>query len=414
MLASYVQKGLVKVLLEHEPVGVEVVGDVVKGMRFLDKRSGREVVITAEYFLDATEMGDLLPMGGIEYAVGAEHRSEHGEAHGREDRADAMDQQAISWCFALEHRPGEDHTIDKPGGYGFWREFVPKLDRGWPGRLFSWTVVGGDEHRARTFPWIPWPDEARGDELEMWRYRRIVDASIYTEPFPDVALINMVQMDYFLTPTLDVSKEELASAFAGAKEQSLAFLYWMQTEAPRHDSDRLGYPGLKLRGEELGTKDGFAKFPYIREARRLRALTVVTEKDVSPPAATAWEDSVGIGHYRLDLHPSTGGRNSIYVPTMPFRIPLGALIPVRVKNVLAAGKNLGVTHVTNGCYRLHPTEWNVGEAAGVCAAFCLTRGVEPREVWEKRGLLREYQGVLKRDGVVMGWPWEKGEGLGGV
>ena len=119
----------------------------------------------------------------------------------------------------------------------------------------------------------------------MWRYRRIVDRSIYEaasqSAHPDVALVNMVQMDYFLKPTLAVSDEEQRQAFAEAKELSLSFLYWMQTEAPRFDgSGGVGYPGLRLRGDELGTSDGFAKAPYIREARRLDSLVVVSERHV--------------------------------------------------------------------------------------------------------------------------------------
>ena len=54
------------------------------------------------------------------------------------------------------------------------------------------------------------------------------------------------------------------------------------------------------------------------------------------------------------LHPSTGGDNYIDISSLPFQIPLGALIPERVTNLLPACKNLGVTHITNGCYRLHP------------------------------------------------------------
>ena len=56
---------------------------------------------------------------------------------------------------------------------------------------------------------------------------------------------------------------------------------------------------------------------------------------------------------------------------LPFQIPLGALIPQRVENLLPACKNIGTTHITNGCYRLHPVEWNIGEAAGVLAALCI-------------------------------------------
>lgn len=423
MLAPYVANGLVRILYHHEPVAADVSGDVVRSVTLRDARDGSTVVVTADYVLDATELGDLFPLAGVEYAVGAEHQSEHNEPHARPDKADPGDTQAISWCFALEHRPGEDHTIARPANYEFWRGFVPPLDKPWPGPLFSWTQVGGDEHKARYFRWVPWPDEPKEGELEMWRYRRITDASIYTGgDHPDVALVNMVQMDYFLKPTVDVSKEALQAAFDGAREQSMCFLYWMQTEAPRHDSaDKVGYPGLKLRGEELGTADGFAKYPYIRESRRLRALTTVAEPHVNPTLrpktdvpqglAEPWADSVGIGHYRLDLHPSTAMRASIYVPTAPFRVPLGALIPRRMRNVLAAAKNIGVTHVTNGCHRLHPTEWNIGESAALLASFCLSKKTTPHQVHGNRGLLREYQSLLRSHGIPLAWPWENGCGL---
>jgi hypothetical protein len=71
-----------------------------------------------------------------------------------------------------------------------------------------------------------------------------------------------------------------------------------------------------------------------------------------------------VGSYRIDLHPTTRQRTYVDISSWPFQIPLGALIPVRVENLLPACKNLGVTHITNGCYRLHPVEWNIGEAAG--------------------------------------------------
>ena len=76
---------------------------------------------------------------------------------------------------------------------------------------------------------------------------------------------------------------------------------------------------------------------------------------------------MGIGSYRIDLHPSTGRRTYVDLETWPFQIPLGALIPASVDNLLPGAKNLGTTHVTNGCYRLHPVEWNIGEVAGALA-----------------------------------------------
>ncbi len=436
LLAPHLLKGTLTLLLETEPTAADRTGDAVGAVTFQCSKTGAETTVRAKYFLDATEMGDLLELASVDYHVGSESSARYGEMHGHPGEGDVRDIQAISYCFAIEHRPGENHTIDRPANYGFWRDYVPPLSAPWPGKLLSWTVVGGENHEARTFAFRPWPQEPEGNELEMWRYRRIVDRSIYrkdaSDAPPDVALINMVQMDYWLSPLIGppgvISRQQRDRAVQESREQSLSFLYWMQTEAPRFDgTDGLGYPGLKLRGDELGTTDGFAKAPYIREARRLDAMFMVTEVHVgleqrradgrpgmnaSPLGmAECFADSVGIGHYRLDLHPSCAHRNSVYAQSCPFRIPLGSLIAKRVTNVIAAGKCLGVTHVTNGAYRLHPVEWNIGESAGELAAFCLSHQVVPQDVRNRITLLREFQSQLSRHEITLAWPWEKGENL---
>jgi hypothetical protein len=75
-----------------------------------------------------------------------------------------------------------------------------------------------------------------------------------------------------------------------------------------------------------------------------------------------------------------------------------------MENLLPACKNLGVTHLTNGCYRLHPIEWNIGESVGALAAFCNLRRKSPRAVRHRTTLLRDYQQLLERDGVRLQWP----------
>ena len=167
----------------------------------------------------------------------------------------------------------------------------------------------------------------------------------------------------------------------------------------------------------MGTADGLAKSPYIRESRRIRAEFTVLEQHVGTEArmaatgksredvkATVFDDSVGIGSYRIDLHPSTGGDNYIDISSLPFQIPLGALIPARMENLIPACKNLGVTHITNGCYRLHPVEWNIGESVGALAAFSLQRGEKPLAVRNDRKLLSELQRRLVAEGVELSWP----------
>jgi hypothetical protein len=115
-------------------------------------------------------------------------------------------------------------------------------------------------------------------------------------------------------------------------------------------------------------------------------------------------DSVGIGCYRIDLHPSVSGAGYLDLGCWPFQIPLGALIPVRVENLLPGSKNLGTTHITNGAFRVHPVEWNVGEAAGLLATFCLGRDVLPRAVRNCHTLFEEFHTLLHWQGIELGWP----------
>ena len=63
-----------------------------------------------------------------------------------------------------------------------------------------------------------------------------------------------------------------------------------------------------------------------------------------------------------------------------------------------------MTHITNGCYRLHPVEWNIGEAAGALAAHCLDTGLAPRQVRRDPERLADFQRLLANQGVELEWP----------
>ncbi len=414
LLAPYEAGGRLQVLLRHRPVGASVHGDRVEAVTF----QGPDLVtISAPYVIDATELGDLLPLAGVEHAVGAESQAQTGEPHAPAV-ADPANQQALSWCFVLDHRPGEDHTIERPADYAFWRDYVPPLRPAWGSPLLSWQATHPItlEPVVRTFDPVH-PEPHRGP-MDLWTFRRIADRANFEEGAydSDVVLVNWPQIDYLPGPLVGVSREEAARHLEGARGLSLSMLYWMQTEAPRHDGGT-GWPGLRLRPDVTGTADGLAAAPYIRESRRLHGEFTVLEQHVGLDArrqatnlpaaevtAERFPDSVGVGAYRIDLHPSTGGDNYIDVSALPFQIPLGALIPVRVENLLAGGKNLSVTHITNGCYRLHPVEWNVGEAAGLLAGFCLDRGLAPRQVRAEACLLADFQALLGEEGVELEWP----------
>jgi hypothetical protein len=269
-----------------------------------------------------------------------------------------------------------------------------------------------DTSKIRQVDFNPTGPTEKG-KLNLWTYRRIADAKNFTDPaLGDVCLVNWPQNDYWLGNLIGAAAPD---HLARGKDLSLSLLYWMQTEAPRSDG-KTGWKGLKLRPDLVGTDDGLAMAPYVRESRRILAEFTVAEQHVGTDArikltgkkkgevtAETFPDSVGIGSYRIDLHPSSGGDNYIDVSSLPFQIPLGALIPKRVENLLPACKNLGTTHITNGCYRLHPVEWTIGEAAGMLVAFCLGKKEPPRKVRNTEPLRQDFQKLLTQAGFELAW-----------
>lgn len=444
MLAPHVAGGRIVILLNHKAVRADADKDRVRAVTVRSLNSGAETTLTAPYFVDATELGDVLPLAGVEYVTGAESQKQTGELHASAEARPA-DMQSFTCCFAIDYLDGQDHTIARPAEYGFWRDYVPQMTPPWSGRLLSLTTCDPHTCQPRTHEFDP--KNSRG----FWLYRRIADRRNYVEgTYPgDISLINWPENDYWLgnliEGTVPISREEeggsgsggssrheqpprngdcplspfegdAAKHLARAKQLSLSLLYWLQTEAPRPDGGT-GWKGLRLRPDVVGTEDGLAKYPYIRESRRIKAVFTIVEEHVGTDArmkatgksqdevtAAHFADSVGIGSYRIDLHPSTGGDNYIDISSLPYQIPLGALIPQRVENLLPACKNLGVTHITNGCYRLHPVEWNIGESAGTLAAYCLGKKRLPREVRAKKELLAGLQNALRADGVEIAWP----------
>lgn len=402
MLAPYVHSGKLQILTGWKAEACELEQGRVRSVTVRNIQGNEQLILSAPYVLDATECGDLLPLAGIDYVTGAESREETGEPHALNGPADPLDMQAVTHCFAVDYLKDEEHTIEKPKDYHFWRSYKAEF---WPDKQLSWYSPS-----PRTLEPVEYTLFPRDDKFSLWNYRRIIDKTLFQPGtyMSDITMVNWPQNDYWLGPVFEVPEQERQKHLDGAKQLSLSLLYWMQTEAPRPDGGQ-GYPGLRLRPDVCGTSDGLAQQVYIRESRRIRAKFTVTEQFINPDCredkrAEKFEDSVGIGFYHIDLHPSTSGRNYIDVASLPFQIPLGSLIPAQGGNVLPACKNIGTTHITNGCYRLHPVEWNIGEAAGALAAFCIEGHYTPDEVYEKPEIREKFQSLLQKEGVELSWP----------
>ena len=404
LLAPYVHSGQLVIHTGFRPVRASADADRVRSVTVEAADGGDGIELVGRYFLDATELGELLPLAGVEHAIGAEAQEETEEPHalpGGNERC----QMAITWCFAMDHIEGADYTIERPKQYDFFRNSVPAH---WPNSQLSFVALDYETMEPWRHTFLPVVKGGPPWE-SLWLHRRMIDKDNFLPGTyaSDIVHVNWTQNDYFYGPILGVSEAESARHLEGARQLSLSFLYWLQTEAPRVD-DGSGFPGLRLRHDVAGTADGLAMYPYVREARRIRAEFTMLEQHISAETradgAERFEDAIAVGYYFLDMHQRTEEAAPFLTQVWPYQIPLGSLIPQRVRNLIPACKNLGVTHVVNSATRLHPVEWVVGEAAGTLASFCIERDIEPSAVRGGASELRELQSLLVRHGVEIEWP----------
>lgn len=396
LLHPFEVSGRLTVLFRYRAVSAEVADASVRSVLFRNLDGPEHVAVRAAFVLDATELGDLLPLTDTEYVTGAESRSDTGEPHALDGAARPGCVQSFTYPFVLEHRPGERHSIARPPGYALNAARQPYTlrhryddERGWVTyRMFA---------------------EAEGTPGPFWTYRRLIDARNFDDPryARDLAMINWPGNDFRHGGIIDVPAAQALAALENARHLSLGFCYWLQNDCPRDDGGA-GYGELLLRPDVMGTGDGLSRYPYIRESRRIRSVRPVLETDIaaeyqSGARARYVPDSVGVGFYPIDIHPTEGEEKVPPAHTRPFQLPLSALVPVRIKNLLPACKNIGTTHITNGAYRLHPTEWGIGEAAALLAVFCLDRSLSPQTVVEDGHRRRRFQRRLVRSGVPIHW-----------
>ena len=409
MLQPHVAEDRLVIHRRTKTVAVTTDGDRITAVTARGLDDGRLIRFHPELVIDATELGDLLPLAGAEHVVGAETVAQTGEPQAQPAEPKPHCVQSFTYTFAGERRDdGEHHVIARPEKYAHYRSAQP----------YSLTIeVHGGEIYGEQSGWLEYRlyDRMPGTKGGLWTYRRLLDRAQFAGAVDhDLTLFNWPGNDYRDRSIIDCAPVDAARALQDAKRVSLGFLYWLQTEAPA-TGQRLGAPEIRLRPDVMGTVDGLSKHPYIRESRRIKAVKTIVEQEVSAhhqqgPRAAQFPDSVGVGWYPVDIHRSGPEDVGASCRTKPFQIPLGALLPIRIANLIAGGKNLGTTHITNGCYRLHPIEWNIGEAAGTLAAFALDERLAPAAVPERPAMLRRFQRRLLREGVPLAWLIDVGVG----
>lgn len=358
----------------------------VKSLTAINLDNGEVTEFKAKLILDATELGDLLPLCGLNYRFGEEGKDITGEPHAAAEPKPDWVQDYI-FPFVVEFCPDQNHTIEKPDDYEKFKASGQFKMLGY--KMFEVTRKDGREL------------------LPFWTYRRLIDSGVFQDLAysNDIAMINWEANDVSDRNILDKDPDTMVKHLRDAKNISLGFLYWLQTEAPRDDG-KIGYPELKLREDILQSADGMSKFPYIRESRRIVPEKMVLENDIGAQFHTTararfYKDSVGIGHYPIDIHgPQEKGAAQ---QTLPFQIPLGSLIPKDAENLLPACKNIGVSHLANGSYRLQPVEWAVGTASGLLARESLKSSTLPYKIFKDKEKLLAVQKKLVEEGEPIYW-----------
>ncbi len=138
----------------------------------------------------------------------------------------------------------------------------------------------------------------------------------------------------------------------------------------------------------------------IRESRRIQGLYTLTEEDLIKP--THFDDVISLCSYPVDLHPSKGSMTGTSYKKETtdlaevYGIPYRCLLPLKVDNLLTAGRCVSATHEALGAIRIMPSVFAMGQAAGTAAALCIKNDCGPKELDVK--LLQK---VLKDQGQCM-------------
>lgn len=149
----------------------------------------------------------------------------------------------------------------------------------------------------------------------------------------------------------------------------------------------------------------------IRESRRIMGEYVLTEDDIK--SQREFDDNICYGSFFIDIHclDGPGMDHTVWWPEKGFKyhIPYRSLVPLRIDNILTAGRCISVTHIALGSTRVMVQCIGTGEAAGAAAALSLQEDVTPRALdattlqalLRARGAILDEADIERYNGVVV-------------
>lgn len=329
---------------------------------------GKKFVVTADVLIDGTELGDVAKACGVEYRIGMEASTDTGESIAPEQANDVI--QDLTFVAMLkDYGPEADMTIRKPEGYD-------------PAPYRNCAINPMNTEMETGQAW--WTPEMMMTYGKTPNGKYMINWPIYGN-------------DYYAN-TIEMTSEERQEAYAKAKNFTLGFVYFIQTE--------LGMKHLGLADDEFPTEDGLALMPYHRESRRIVGEAFFTVDAAADPYSYEhpyYRTGIAVGDYAVDhhhfRHPGWKELPDLeFYPIPSFNVPMGVLIPKQndVENLLVAEKSVSVSNLINGATRLQPVVMQLGQAAGTIAALSQ---IESKTV--KRVRVRSVQRKLLASGCYI-------------
>lgn len=314
---------------------------------------GRRCRVTAEVLIDATELGDVAAMCGVEYSIGMDASAQTGEDIAPAEANDII--QDLTYVAVLkDYGQGTDKTIARPEGYD-------------PSIYAECCVNPLNTCEDRTsMGQVIWPADQMLTYGALPGGRYMLNWPIHGND----CYLNVIEMD----------AEQREEALKDAKNMTLGYIYFIQTE--------LGMKHLGIADDVFPTEDGLALIPYHRESRRIKGETFFTVDAAARPYEYKhpyYRTGIAVGDYAVDhhhyRHPQWSTLPDLHFYPIPsFNVPLGSLIPQGVDNLIVAEKSISVSNLMNGATRLQPVVMQLGQAAGVLAANAAKTGRKARNV----------------------------------
>lgn len=385
-------------ILRGEVTGVAKSGNRVTGVTIdhtTDSTNSRS--FSSEILIDATELGDVIPMTGARYRLGNWISDQPFPEPGEMPQV-----QEFTWAAVIkEYRdgvPAEMLLPQEPPAYST-APFSLALDN-YAGldptstSPWSWQrFVGyrGMPDSARPFESVqtPWPDVTRthtnfAPNDAHVNINDIEDPSAWLDKEYDLKLITLHLLWY-----IQNDMTEPITTWAVANDSGYDTPYNIERNQILIDA----FPDLAPFQDIL---NHFPVMPYMRESRRIEGVKTVRAAEVDRRyGPTLFPTSVAVADYGTDLHGADSPdtiESDLDTPSDleaigfagdkvgPFLMPYEAFIPETVDGFLAAEKNVGQSRLVNGATRLQPSTMLMGQAAGAIAAVAVALDVDPRDM----------------------------------